>query len=323
MMKAVLFNSARPLGRCENITAVWNAYDGPKRFLKMGYGDISAYKQDIIVTDEFVRRADKPRQTIVMIAHGLTGGKVYGADQRHGQFNERSCLLTDWYIVSSEYGIPVARTAAGRMPIDQILPLGMPRTDVYFGKSKGDGGTGFDRFARVYLYVPTFRSRYNEPRPVPDWEAIDALMEDDELMVVKRHVNSHAPFLKREMDHMVEVDNMEPSTPYLIDCDVVISDYSSIIFDGYILGRPSVLIVDDMESYLKLRGMYHDFPDWYSSRRVEVKGNPEGLLEQCRAACVTGMRGVENACREKTAGACDGHSAQRVADFVKGLACES
>ena len=34
MSKKVLFASRRPLGRCENITAIYEAYDGDKEFVQ-------------------------------------------------------------------------------------------------------------------------------------------------------------------------------------------------------------------------------------------------------------------------------------------------
>ena len=69
-MSEVLFNSARPLGRCENITAVWNAYDGAKRFEQVGYGDVSWVPHRVVVTDEFVT-CKRPNQTVVMIAQRI------------------------------------------------------------------------------------------------------------------------------------------------------------------------------------------------------------------------------------------------------------
>ena len=62
-----LFNSARSLGRCENITAVWDAYTGEKRFIGGakglgGFIDVSNEPERVIVTDEFVK-AKRPDQT--------------------------------------------------------------------------------------------------------------------------------------------------------------------------------------------------------------------------------------------------------------------
>lgn len=319
MSNVVLFNSARPLGRCENITAVWDAYDGPKVFVRGGFSDLSARRERVIVTDEFLRGKGS-HQRAVMIAHGLTGGKLYGEDQKHGQFFDKdTCSLVDYYITSSTHGIPIAASAA-HIPEDRCLPLGMPRTDAYFGVGKGDGCTPLAKFERAYLYAPTFRAYYDKAVPRPDWRVLDSLMDDDELLVVKRHMVIGKPILgDARYAHIIEVGSDEPSTPYLVDCDVLLTDYSSILFDAQVLNKPSVLICDGMDSYLETRGMYREYPHQYGSRWVKAHGNERRLLEQMREACQTGMREADMECRDFVANACDGHSSERVVELVKSL----
>ena len=312
----VLFNSARPLGRCENLTAVWDAYDGPKRFEQGGYCDVSHHDEHVIVSDEFVtnKRED---QTVVMIAHGLTGGKLYGNDQRQGQFTPERCRLIDWYVTSSEHGRRFAASASG-IPIERCVALGMPRTDAYLGKSKGDGGTFLSAFSCAYLYAPTFRASY-DGRLVPhDWAAIDSLLTDDEVLVVKRHMHQRR-MLDRQYAHIVEVDKSEPSTPYLIDCDVLCTDFSSILFDGYVLGKPSVLTADARDTYLTTRGMYMRYPNEYGSRSVRLAGHEREFVGLLRDAAEHGMGDAETQCLGRVADACDGHSCERVINLVRSL----
>lgn len=319
----VLFTSTRPLGRCENLTAVWDAYPGDKVFERIGFGDASHSECGVIVTDEFLENVDKPRQRVVMLAHGLTGGKLYGNDQPHGIFRGKaeSTALVDWYVVSSRHGRKYAASASG-LPLERCVPLGMPRTDAYFGKRKGDGGTFMaDRMA--YLYAPTFRAWYNAPRVKVRWRAIDSLLDDDEVLVVKRHMVVEEPLVGVKCKHIVEVGNDEPSTPYLIDCDVLVTDFSSILFDGYVLGKPSVLAVDRAGDYLRTRGMYMDYPSEYGSRCALIGREPAELVRQMREALENGMGEVERRCREMTAGACDGHSTERVVALIKELECAS
>ena len=318
----VLFNSARPLGRCENLTAVWNAYDGEKVFERGGYRDVSRARGcNTVLTDEFVT-VKRPDQRVVMIAHGLTGGKMYGRDQSKGQFVNDYPPNVDWYVVSSEAGRKFAATAAG-IDIEKCIPLGFPRTDAYFGKKKGDGKTFLARYERAYLYVPTFRSWFDEPTPKIDYAAIDEMLEDDEILVVKRHMNQPEPLVQCDVERIVEVSRKEPSTPYLIDCDVLATDFSSILFDGYVLGKPSVLTADGDDAYLRTRGMYWKYPQDYGSRFVAVEGNEERFLAHLRAAHSTGMRGADKKCRKNTSGACDGHSVERVVELLRRLECES
>ena len=319
-----LFNSARTLGRCENITAVWNVYWGEKRFIGGakgigGFIDVSNEPERVIVTDEFVK-AKRPDQIIVMIAHGLTGGKLYGNDQKEGIFKRQpgGCELTDWYVVSSEHGRRFASSAAS-IPIERCIPLGMPRTDAYFGVERGDGGIDWANGRTVYLYVPTFRSRYDAPMTPPSFKRISRLLDDDEVFIFKRHMNMHRTYITRKLEHVVEVPSAAGSIPYLIDCDVVATDFSSIMFDAHLLGRPVVLTADGNDPYLETRGMYMDYPEDYASRWIEAPGNEEQFVDMLREAAANGQKAGDKRCMELTAGACDGHSAERVAEFVSSL----
>lgn len=251
-----------------------------------------------------------------MIAHGLTGGKLYGIDQPQGQFTSKCCKLTDYYITSSEYGRKFAASAAG-IPIERCLALGMPRTDNYINKQKGDGGTFLSKYNRVYLYLPTFRARYNKPTPKINYKYLNSLLEEDELFVVKRHVISKKRLLPQFLTNVCEVNSIYPTTPFLLDCDVVITDFSSALFDAYFLNKPSVLTADENDHYLTSRGMYMKYPYEYSSRFVSVENNEERLVELLRDAAEKGMTDIEYKCRELTSDACDGHSAERVVNFIK------
>ena len=316
----VLFNSIRPLHRCENLTAVWEAYDGDKIFKKCGYTDLVKFKNDhydIVVTDEFIRNK-APHQKIIMIAHGLNGGKLYGIDQPQGQFTKKSCKLIDYYIATSEYGRKFAASAAG-IPIERCIPLGMPRTDKYFGKHKGDGNTILSRYKRSYLYLPTFRAKYNNPMPNINYEYLNSLLEEDEIFVIKRHMIKKNKILSKTFTNIYEVDSIQTTFQYLFDCDVIITDFSSALFDAYLLGKPSVLTADENDEYLKSRGMYMNYPFEYSSRFISVENNEEQLVKLMRDAAENGMTDIERRCCELTANACDGHSTERVVNFIKSL----
>lgn len=311
---AVLFTSSRPLGRCENITALWDAYDGDKRFEQLGYGDSAPYGDcNVVVSDEFLQRKGA-HQALVMVGHGLTGAKKHGLDQPHGVYRRECCSLVDWYVTSSEQTRPFAASSAG-IPLERCIPLGMPRTDAYVGKRKADGGTFMAKFGRAYLFAPTFRAAWEPTAPQIDWDAVDETLDDDEIMVVKRHMVTGKPLVKGSHAHIVEVDSSEPSTPYLIDCDVLVTDYSSIVLDAHVLGKPAVAFVPDLEAYTASRGFYREYPDDYFAYRAETE---RGMANLARLAHGMGP-GKGESLREFYGGVCDGHSTERVVEFVRGL----
>lgn len=308
-MKTVLFTSNRMLQRAENIRAVFEEYEGDKRFYCVNpyrsNPDLISSKYALRVADEYISAS--PGKCI-FIGHGFPTGKKVGLDQPHPYHRKENGRLITWAIAPSVNLVPLVARQCG-IPEERVLPLGMPRTDAYFGKMKGDGGTLVGD-KRVYLFAPTYRTREEGPLPDIDWNYIDSHLNDDEILIVKPHMLTRN-ILRRPYKHIVEVSSDVPSAPYLIDCDVMITDFSTILFDAHILKKPVVLFHKD-DSYLKTRGMEMTYPDAYASRHCRTE---DELIHLCRTADGQGEADIK--CLEYTAGACDGHSTERIINLIK------
>ena len=312
----ILFCSNRPLGRAENITALWDAWNGEKRFAKLGKTGFETVKRaegvfDLVVTDEFIPPVvNKKTCKTVMITHGIAGGKTYGLDQPYPYINRAHGRALDYVIAPSEKMRDLMAQQCG-VDVEKVIPLGMPRTDAYFTDDvfaiQYQG-----KYPRVYLYAPTYRNRIEQPYPNVDIGLLDDLLTDDEILLIKRHMVGGIS--KVECRHIFDVPSYEPTTPYLLACDVLITDYSSILFDAHIANKPVVLFTKPNDRYLTGRGMYFPYPGFYASRYAT---NEHALIEICRAAFEP--LGADIACRETTAALCDGQSIKRVIEFLEGL----
>ena len=318
-MGKVLFISQNPWGRCENMMAVYNAYDGPKEFRHGIENMRSAEKEGFSVTvcDAPPQYIDgKDRCKSIVLCHGITGNKVYGVHEGDKDWIDRAAFdQTDWATAASEASVPIVAGQLG-IPEERVLPLGFPRTDAYVGAAKGDGGTLMASYARAYIYAPTYRDEGVGHLPRIDWEKVDSLLGDDEVFVLKRHYYMRSPLLGSDFEHVVEIPPMEPIIPYLIDCDAVLTDYSSVISDAYLLGKRCVLAADDMREYLADRPMYYRYPEDYSSLWLGAEGNEVLLVGTMRYAANSSLDAVDKRYRELTAGACDGHSTERVCGLI-------
>ena len=309
-MGKVLFTSRRPLGRCENITAVYNVYDGDKDFIRENWwGEpdprIKSGEFSVMVADDFVSYSPGK---LIMLTHGCSGGKSYGLRQPYPYHNARQAELIDYVVSTSRDTVQLEAEQHG-VPVSKVLPLGMPRTDAYFGRSKGDGKTSLAG-KRAYLYAPTFRKPFEPPMPYVDWWGIDEMLSDDEMFVVKPHMVT-GRLMKSRLRHVSEAPAIMPSAPYLIDCDVLITDYSSIMFDAHILGKPVVLFEKD-EGFVQSRGMSLPYPSGYASRYATKE---EELVSMIRQADRPGPEDLR--CREWCCGSCDGHATERVVELIR------
>lgn len=299
----VLFTSNRPLNRAENLKAVYEGFDGDKTFIQVNpyirQPELSNPKYALRVTDEFPRSS--PGKCI-LIGHGIAGGKLVGLDQPYPFFHQAYTKYLTYVVTTSKSMVPSVAKQSG-VPESIVLPLGMPRTDIYFQPRKRSPG-------RKYLFCPTYRTVEETPLPYMDWDTLDNMLTDNEVLMAKAHMMS-GNMLHRMYRHIIEIPNTEPSAEYLIDCDVLITDYSSIMFDAMLLDKPIVLF-EKLPGYLETRGMYLKYPEEYTTRYAT---NEYQLLQLCR--CSYEPNEAERKCRELVAGACDGHSTERVCNLIK------
>lgn len=79
MNKPVLFAGTRPYGRAENISALYDYYNGEKKYLDISIYDnflkINDKDYNVLVIDEFPRRYSKK---CIMLWHAIQGGKYIG-----------------------------------------------------------------------------------------------------------------------------------------------------------------------------------------------------------------------------------------------------
>lgn len=308
----VLFTSRRPLGRCENLTSLYEAYGGEKAFLQTDWRKPSPVARQpgisLMVADDYCPWSPGK---LIMIGHGVPIGKSYGLDQPIPYYRRESARYLTHVTCAGKDLVSIVARQSG-IPESSVLPIGMPRTDAYVGKKKGDGGTLLAG-RRAYLYAPTFRNRDEPPMASIDWDKVDAQLSEGEMLVVKPHMMTgsllHGPYR-----HIVEISSGEPTTPYLVDCDVLVTDYSSIMFDAHIMKKPVVLF-EKTHGFTQYRKMYLPYPDGYGARYATDEND---LVRRMRAAMAQHPLDAERV--EALCDACDGHSVERHLDLIRRLA---
>ena len=167
----------------------------------------------------------------------------------------------------------------------------------------------------VYLYCPTFREaggkqvRYD---PRIDFAALSAALGEEEIFIVRRHPIMDYELLDGEYPNILDLSG-ESTLELTAACDVMITDYSSVIYDACLLDVPTVFYCPDCREYE--RGFYLNFPDDLPGEMIT---DPAELLDAARRAKKDPPVGRIASFRSGQMGACDGHSAERVAELIKG-----
>lgn len=206
---------------------------------------------------------------VVQVWHAEGALKRFGVDVVGGlREPERTFLHRhyDWVVTSGEASRD-AWSRALRTPVDRVLPLGSPRTDFFFdevamaaARSRVLAAHPTLAGRRVVLYAPTFRGRGTRKRPGAglDAAAVRAALPPTDVLVLKSHPNLDARLVPTAGFDVV-IDRGFDLNELLTATDILVTDYSSSIFDFALLRGRMILLVDDLEAYERDPGLYLDY----------------------------------------------------------------
>ena len=187
--------------------------------------------------------------------------------------------------VASERVRPSIVSGFGVLP-DHVVVTGDPRDDVLLAGEEstrridarsvlGLAVPGLPTSARVVLLAPTWRDGGADPT-VPtatEWDAIVAWLEEhDTVLLVRTHPLGRGSYAdgpaRSERIRLLGPDLMRDVNPVLWAVDAVVTDYSSIVFDFALVGRPVVFLAPDVDTYTSSRGFYLSFDEFTGGRAV-------------------------------------------------------
>ena len=220
----------------------------------------------------------------------------------------------DLVTVSAPVCAPVWESAL-KLPEGTAKPLGLARTDRYFnGAWNNKCRTEFYRAypealgKKIVLYAPSFSGNAADPDCVGINSGIREVFEGlgKEYFLVTR---LHPHLRKKYEEYFDENCDSLPTEKILPVTDILITDYSSVLFDYCVYKRPFVLFCPDLQSYDTERGFYVDINTFpcevtYTAdnlRRVFVEKSFNRFSKQ----------ELEDFYRYYM-GACDGHSIDRI-----------
>ncbi len=225
--------------------------------------------------------------------------------------------------VSGQQVIPYYAEAFG-IGADKILATGVPRTDIFFNSdyALAKKQEFFDRFPfakgkQVILFAPTFRGDGFNSAHYPN-EFIDfALLGDycrrnNAVIIFKMHPFIHGFALPHGYeDTFADAGDVREINDLLFAADLLITDYSSVIYEYSLLNKPLIFYTPDMEEYCTARDLYMPFDQYAHGHWVKDMQQLVDILEKGDYTPF----GCDHI-RKGSMSACDGNSAKRVADLI-------
>ncbi|MBX6166951.1 MAG: bifunctional glycosyltransferase family 2 protein/CDP-glycerol:glycerophosphate glycerophosphotransferase [Thermobispora bispora] len=265
--------------RHPDVEIIWVTRDGqfavPPGVRLVLYG--SREHEEALRTSRFVvanRRTQpgwyrKPRgQTVVQTWHG-TPLKRLGLDvagmpyARRVPRDELARQVATWDLLLSPSPFASAALRGAFGYEGEILESGYPRNDALFDPARGRAARrrlGLPDGRRVILYAPTWRDDETTGRLALDPVRAAGALGDDDVLFVRAHYLVARDVSIPTGDRIRDVSKFPDMADLLAAADVLVTDYSSAMFDFACTGRPMVFFTPDLERYRdEVRGFYFDF----------------------------------------------------------------
>lgn len=241
----------------------------------------------------FPHALDKPRHTTYLQTWHGSAYKRMGFDEARVKTQnapQRERLKEavdrfDHFLVRSEHDVKTLARGYG-IPDERLLRCGYPRNDRLIAARARDEASG--RFPRpsvaadlgipdhktVILYAPTFRGlpKNNKAVRLPlDVRKFADRFGGTHVLLVRAHYWEAADLPVCPPGTVVDVSAHHDVSELLCLSDVLVTDYSSIMFDFALLDRPMVHFAPDLDAYAAERGSYFALRDDAGGPVVETE----------------------------------------------------
>ncbi|WP_035800975.1 bifunctional glycosyltransferase/CDP-glycerol:glycerophosphate glycerophosphotransferase [Kitasatospora mediocidica] len=226
---------------------------------------------------DFVTR--RPGQVVLQTWHGTPlkrighdFEKIWFIDSEYLNQLDREVPLWDLLVSPNRFSTPVLRRAFGYS--GEIVESGYPRNDVFYSPDREKRAAqvrerlGLPEGKQVVLYAPTFREDRKRPHGGYqldlriDLEAAKEALSEDQVLLVRAHSIVHGQVPGAGNGYVWDVSTYPDMAELLLVADVLVTDYSSAMFDFANTGRPILFFTYDLEHYRdNLRGFTFDLEE--------------------------------------------------------------
>lgn len=248
---------------------------------------------------------------------------TFGADRRIQEkypYHAKYDLVT----VSSPEAIWAYNDAMGfDINTSKVTPIGVSRTDVFFNQEfiKASREKLYSKFPnvlnkKIILYMPTFRGSLTDAKApnYMDFNLMQSALSDTYIMLVKYHpLAKSVPSIPKLCNGFIFDCTTSFSPDELLCCaDMLITDYSSVVFEFSLFEKPIVFFTPDLDSYYDERGFYYKFEDFIPTK---ICRSTNELLEVINNINVEDIKKIRTF-KEKFMSSCDGHSTDRIIEWL-------
>ena len=291
-------------------------------------------RSKVVVVDDFTPILNEvwamEHRILIQLWHACGAFKTFGFTRvgKDGGPNQTSTnhRYYNYAIVSSD---EIRRFYAEGFGIDvkNVKALGVPRTDDFFQESYKNEIRAklYEQYPqlkdkKIIMFAPTFRGNGAGTAhfPFEKFNVKDVLekLGDEYMIIIKHHpfVEAKHPVDASVKDRVLDLSAESEINDLLFITDLLITDYSSVIFEASLLNIPMLFYAFDLEDYVVNRDFYYPFKNFVPGKIVR---NTDQIIESIQAQDYEQEK-VETF-KHRFFDQLDGRSSERVADFIMSL----
>ncbi|HFN7028045.1 TPA: CDP-glycerol glycerophosphotransferase family protein, partial [Campylobacter jejuni] len=208
----------------------------------------------------------RPDQLYLQTWHGSFGMKCINiVDEAEKVFQASQDM--DYWITNSFFESEVYKKS---LWANRVIEIGHARSDVLFNSDyKGHVKEKYNlsKDSRLILYAPTKKEQYSQL----NCAEVVAKFSDKVLKIFKQKYPEHTWYilirrhvydkgiLKYQNQNIIDAFDYPDIMELIKECDVLISDYSSIICDFALTYKPIFIYASDYDSFILTSKLYHDY----------------------------------------------------------------
>jgi CDP-ribitol ribitolphosphotransferase len=212
---------------------------------------------------------------------------------------------------------------------EKVIASGTPRTDLFFNEElknqvKKQILKKYPNFKnkKIILFAPTYRGKSVRKASYRldaiDYHKLYNSLRNDYIFIFKWHPAIYwnlGDALQNELSYMgdfyYDFSFDRDINDLLLLADILITDYSSVLFDWALLKKPIIYFVYDLYSYILKRGFYFKFNEYVYG---PIATNSDQLLESIKNAEFDKKQ--NRLFLDKFMSECDGNSTNKVIDSI-------
>jgi len=236
-------------------------------------------------------------QKLIETWHGGGAYKKTGRDVQQSSFKDKTLKIISKEItrfISSSRKFTETKSKNHFIPKEKFWEIGMPRNDVLFDvekekelRNKVREYYNIDKDTKLVLYAPTLR---NDKTDTSSFESLNVekllnslreRFKSEKWIVLFRMHYLLDP--SKDIENTINVSEYNDSQELVCASDVLISDYSSIMWDFTFTKRPCFVFAPDAKKYEKERAFFTPIDEWpypVSFNNSQLKNNIVNFNEE-------------------------------------------